>query len=65
MDTPSATISPLSFMIIHAHIQFIIILLSVLSLSLSSCWGAAAIYLVFLVLSGTFIGVNVWRKKQK
>lgn len=31
----------------------------------SSCWGAAVIYLAFLVLSGTFIGVNIWRSKVK
>lgn len=32
---------------------------------LSSCWGAAVIYALFLALSGSFIGVNVWRKKKQ
>lgn len=28
-----------------------------------SCWGAAAVYLFFLALSGTFVGINYWRSK--
>ena len=31
----------------------------------SSCWGAGAIYLIFLLVSGTFIGINIWRKKKQ
>ncbi len=29
---------------------------------ISSCFGAGAIYLIFLIVSGTFLGINVWRK---
>ena len=30
-----------------------------------SCWGAAFIYLLFTLLSGSFIVVNIWRSKVK
>jgi len=30
-----------------------------------SCWGAAFIYFLFTLLSGTFILVNIWRSKVK
>lgn len=28
-----------------------------------SCWGAATLYLFFMILSGTFVGINFWRAK--
>lgn len=34
-----------------------------LSLSLSSCWGAAGVYFFFMALSGTFVAINFWRAK--
>ena len=62
--------------IIIINFVFLVILLTILNMWSSvcnkfgfflpsSCWGAAVIYVLFLALSGSFIGVNIWRKKKQ